>query len=69
MIMVGALEFSLLVAVMAIRAGHVPDGVWRQALLVTTLVTIALSGGHYVLVWSRNGEPPRRELNPCAIGR
>lgn len=48
-----ALEGSLLVAVMAIRAGYVPDGVWLQALLVTTLVTIALSGGHYVLVWSR----------------
>lgn len=65
-----ALEGSLLVAVMAIRAGYVPDGVWLQALLVTTLVTIALSGGHYVLVWSHKatqsqcGEPPRRELNP-----
>lgn len=48
-----ALEFSLLVAVLAIRAGYLPDGAWQQALLVTTLITIAWSGGHYVLVWSR----------------
>lgn len=55
-----ALEGSLLVAVMAVRAGYVPDGVWLQALLVTTLVTIALSGGHYVLVWSRKATQSQR---------
>jgi len=48
-----ALEFSLFVAVLAIRASLVPDGVWRQALFVTTLITIALSAGHCVFVWGR----------------
>ncbi len=48
-----ALEFLLLLAVLAIRAGHVPDGVWWDVLLGATITTIAWSGGHYVLVWGR----------------
>jgi cardiolipin synthase len=46
-----ALEFSVLTSVLAVRAGHLPDGVWVQVLLLTTLASIALSGAHYVLVW------------------
>jgi len=54
-----ALEFLLLLAVLAIRAGLVPDGAWRDVLLAATLLTIALSGGHYVLVWSRKAARSR----------
>ncbi len=57
-----ALEFTLLLAVLAIFAGLVPDGSWRHALLVATLSTIALSGGHYVFVWSRKAAQARRTL-------
>ena len=39
-----ALEFMLLRALLAIAAGHVPDGDWLRVLLVATLATIALSG-------------------------
>ena len=55
-----ALEFTLLLAVLAIRAGYLPDGLWRQALLVTTLMTIIFSGGHYVYVWGRKAAQARR---------
>lgn len=55
-----ALEFLLLLAVLAVYAGHVPDGVWRRVLLGATLITIALSGGHYVLVWGRKAVQSRR---------
>jgi cardiolipin synthase len=54
------LEFLLLLAVLAIRAGYVADGAWRQALLAATLATIVLSGGHYVLVWGRKAARSRR---------
>ena len=47
------LEFLLLLTVLAIRAGYLPDGAWRQALLVATLATVVLSGGHYVIEWGR----------------
>jgi cardiolipin synthase len=56
-----ALEFTLLVAVLAIHAGFVPDGVWRPVLLAATLVTIVLSGGHYVYVWGRKAAQARRK--------
>jgi cardiolipin synthase (CMP-forming) len=46
-----ALEFLLLTSVLALSAGHVGDGVWLQALMFVTLVSIGLSGLHYVLVW------------------
>ena len=55
-----ALEFMLLLALLAIAAGHVPDGDWLRVLLVATLATIALSGGHYVLVWSRKAVQARQ---------
>jgi len=48
-----ALEFLLLLSVLAIRAGYLPDGPWLQVLLLTTLASIALSAAHYVLVWSQ----------------
>lgn len=54
------LEFLLLLAVLAIHAGYVPDGAWRQALLAVTLVTIVLSGGQYVLVWGRKAALAQR---------
>ena len=46
-----SLEFLLLTSVLALSAGHVGDGVWLQALMFVTLVSIGLSGLHYVLVW------------------
>jgi cardiolipin synthase (CMP-forming) len=55
-----ALEFLLLVAVLAIQAGLVPDGGWRRALLLVTLATIVVSGGHYVIVWSLKAAQARR---------
>ena len=55
-----ALEFMLLLAVLAIFAGLVPDGAWRHVLLLATLSTVILSGGHYVLVWSRKAARARR---------
>lgn len=48
-----ALEFLLLLSVLAIRAGHLPDGPWLQVLLLITLASIAVSAAHYVLVWSQ----------------
>jgi len=64
-----ALEFLLLFAALAIRAGQVPDGRWWHVLLLASLVTVALSGGHYVLVWSRKAARARRtssrRSDPC----
>lgn len=48
-----ALEFSLLLAVLAWQAGWLPDGSWRAALLAATMVTLVLSGAGYVWVWGR----------------
>jgi cardiolipin synthase len=58
-----AMEFLLLLAVLAIRAGDVPDGLWRQLLLLATLATIVWSGGHYVLVWSRKAAQACRRVS------
>ncbi len=55
-----ALEFLLLLSVLAIGAGHLPDGRWRQWLLVATLATLAASGGHYLWVWGRKAAQARR---------
>jgi len=46
--------------VLAVRAGHVPDGAWWHVLLLVTLATIAFSGGHYVLVRSREAAQQRQ---------
>jgi cardiolipin synthase len=56
------LEFLLLASVMAIGAGHVDDGPWRQTLLLITLATIVLSGSHYVIVWGRKAARSRRAV-------
>ena len=55
-----ALEFLFLLAVLAIQAGHVDDGAWRDALLAATLATIVASGVQYVTVWSRKAARARR---------
>lgn len=55
-----ALEFLLLASVLAIGAGFVDEGSWWRALLLATLVTVVLSGAHYVLVWSRKAAQGRR---------
>jgi len=47
------LEFTLLLGVLAIGAGLLPDGSWRLLLLYLTLATIVASGLHYVVVWGR----------------
>jgi len=55
-----ASEFALLVAAMAARAGWVADGPWREVLLGFTLLTIFVSGAHYVFVWGRKAAQLRR---------
>ncbi|NWG76185.1 MAG: CDP-alcohol phosphatidyltransferase family protein [Rubrivivax sp.] len=59
-----ALEFALLLAVLAIGAGLVDDGAWRDGLLAATLATIVASGVDYVLVWSRKATRARRAVAP-----
>jgi cardiolipin synthase (CMP-forming) len=46
-----ALQFLLLLTVLAERAGAVPGGRWLDILLTATFVTIVLSGAQYVVVW------------------
>jgi len=48
-----ALEFSLLLGVLAVGAGFVGGGAWLDALLAATLATIVWSGADYVRVWGR----------------
>jgi len=55
-----ALEYIFLLAVMAVGAGAAADGDWRRLLMLATFVTVVLSGGHYVLVWSRKAIAARR---------
>ena len=43
-----ALEFLVLLGVLAIRADLLRDGAWLHALLFAALATIVLSGMHYV---------------------
>ena len=57
-----AMEFLVLLAVLAIQAGYAPDGLWRQLLLYGTLGSIAWSGGHYVLVWGQKAAHGRRRM-------
>jgi len=57
-----AMEFLLLLAMLAIQAGHVPDGLWLQLLLFGTFATIVWSGGHYVLVWGQRAAQVRRRV-------
>jgi len=54
------LQFLLVLSVLAMRAGHVSDGVWADVLLLTTLVTIVLSGAQYVLLWGRKAVEARK---------
>lgn len=54
-----ALAFVLLVTVLAIEAGYLPDGFWREALLFAVLVTTVVSGGRYIYVWGRKAAEAR----------
>lgn len=55
-----ALEFGLLLGVLAWQAGVWSDGAWRNALLAATTATIVLSGAAYVWVWGRKAWRPGR---------
>ena len=55
-----ALAFILLVTVLAIEAGFLPDGPWREALLFATLATTVFSGGRYVYDWGRKAIEARK---------
>jgi cardiolipin synthase (CMP-forming) len=55
-----ALEFLLLASLLAISAGHLDGGLWWRALLWATLVTIIVSGTHYVVVWGSRALQARR---------
>lgn len=59
-----ALEFALLLSVLAVAAGHVADGAWLGVLLVATLATIVASGAHYVVAWTRRAAQARRLAAP-----
>ncbi|MCU0774296.1 MAG: CDP-alcohol phosphatidyltransferase family protein [Ideonella sp.] len=48
-----ALQFVLLLAVLAVQGDLVPDGPWIGLLIAVTLATMAASGLHYVLAWGR----------------
>ena len=54
------LQFLLLLGVLAVRAGHADAGWWLDMLLWSTLVTIAMSGAHYVHAWSGKAARLRR---------
>jgi cardiolipin synthase len=55
-----ALEFLVLAGTLAIGAGLLDQGAWWRALLFTTLLTIFLSGAHYVVLWGRKAAQARR---------
>jgi cardiolipin synthase len=55
-----ALEFLLLLSVLAVRAGLLPHGAWLQVLLFAAFATIVLSGVHYVVAWGRKAARARR---------
>lgn len=55
-----ALQFLLLLGVLAVLAGHLPGGLWVDLLTWATLATIAISGAHYVLTWGRKAVSARR---------
>lgn len=57
-----ALAFILLVTVLAIEAGFLPDGPWRAALLYSTFLTTVLSGGWYVYVWGHKAIEARKTI-------
>jgi cardiolipin synthase len=57
-----ALAFFLLVTVLAIEAGFLPDGPWREALLFATLATTVFSGGRYVYDWGRKAIEVRKTV-------
>jgi len=53
------LQFLLLLAVLAVLAGHLQGGLWVDLLMWTTLSTMAISGAHYVLAWGRKAARER----------
>lgn len=55
-----ALQFLLLLGVLAVLAGHLAGGLWVDVLTWATLATIAISGAHYVLTWGRKTVVARR---------
>ena len=55
-----ALEFLLLISVLAVHAQVLAGAAWLDVLLVATLGSIVLSGAHYVLVWSHRAAGARK---------
>jgi len=55
-----ALQFMLLLGVLAVRAGHAEQGRWIDILLWSTLATIGMSAAHYVLSWGGKAARLRR---------
>jgi cardiolipin synthase len=55
-----ALQFLLLLGLLAVRAGLAQAGWWIDMLLWSTLATIGLSGAHYVLAWGEKAVRLRR---------
>lgn len=53
-------QFLLLLGVLAVLAGHLAGGRWVDLLKWATLVTIAISGAHYVLTWGRKAAREHR---------
>jgi hypothetical protein len=45
-----------------IKAGFLPDGSWRAALLYSTFITTVLLGGWYAYVWGRKAIGARKTI-------
>ena len=55
-----AIEFTVLLVVMATAAGWIETGRWLPAVFVLVLVTVVTSGAQYVWVWGRKAALERR---------
>jgi cardiolipin synthase len=55
-----ALEFAVLLLVMAAAAGWIATGAWMKALFAIVFVTVLASGTQYVWLWGRKALAERR---------
>ena len=55
-----ALEFALLLAVMASAAGWIPSGAWEMPAFVIVFASVVASGVQYVWVWGRKAARNRK---------
>lgn len=64
-----ALEFTLLLLLMAVGAGFIEGGAWMPVAFVTVLATVAASAGHYAWLFARKvAAEPRGRATGAAAG-